>query len=82
MRAPRTSASFSDITRPSAGMHDRRPCFIQQAVEVVPGDAGDRQLALAVAEFQPRGHAAHRLGADHAGQVFQIVETFAPTPVR
>ena len=34
------------------------------------------RLALAVAVFEPRGHAAHRLRADHARQVLEVVITF------
>ena len=66
------------MTMPSSGMAIGVALVIQQAVQVgARRHAGDGEFALAVAVAQARRHAADRFGADHAGQVLEVVEAAA-----
>ena len=56
--------------------HDRLVIAIEQTVQIRAGrDPGDRKFPLAMTILQTRRHTADRFGADHSGQMLEVMPT-------
>ena len=76
--SPDDFREFGRHDQPLFRQGDGAALIVQQTVEIrARRDAGDGEFAVAVTKSQTGRHTADRFGADHAWQVFEIVESAA-----